>query len=44
MNHFTPRISTHQAKSNGFVSIIAIILLNDLLTAAALVFVFAGRL
>ncbi len=43
MNHFTPRMSMQQARRNGFASIIAIILLNDLLTAAALVFVLAGR-
>ena len=41
MNHFTPAISKVQAaKRNGFAGIFLIILINDLLAAAAAFYVF----
>lgn len=41
MNYFTPAIDRmHQAKRNGFVGLFLIILVNDLLAAAAVFYVF----
>ncbi len=41
MNHFTPAISKVQhVKRNGFVGLFLIILINDLLAAAAAFYVF----
>lgn len=41
MNHFTPAIDRlRQAKRNGFAGIFLIVLINDLLAAAAVLFVY----
>ncbi len=41
MNYFTPAIDkVQQAKRNGFAGIFLIILVNDLLAAAAALYVF----
>ncbi|TWB20066.1 hypothetical protein FBZ99_101857 [Rhizobium sp. ERR 1071] len=41
MNYFTPAIGkVQQAKRNGFGAVFLIILLNDLLAAAAVFYVF----
>jgi len=41
MNHFTPAIGRlQQAKRNGFAGIFLVLLINDLLAAAAALYVF----
>lgn len=41
MNHFTPAIGkVQQAKRNGFAGIFLIIIINDLLAAAAAIYVY----
>ncbi|MDK4704304.1 hypothetical protein PH562_18775 [Rhizobium sp. CNPSo 4062] len=43
MDYFTPAIgNVRHAKQNGFVGLFLIILINDLLAAAAAFYVFGG--